>query len=227
MFQRIRRAYERTVDLFVSPSEFLKRMMLAGGWRIPFEVVPNAVRVANSGRSAPSAEGGYFLFAGRLVREKGVDELVQAAAQLKVPVVVAGDGPLRSELESRNGGARFVGHVDADALGELMRCALCCVVPSTALENAPMSVLEPMAAGVPVIASDVGGVSEIIADGRTGLLVPPGDPSALAAAMSSVLADPDWAEGIGAAARALVTESYSPERHLRLLLSSYERVLDR
>jgi glycosyltransferase involved in cell wall biosynthesis len=124
----------------------------------------------------------------RLVPVKGVDVAILAARELDADLVIAGDGPERAALE-RIGGARFLGTVDPAARDRLLATAACVVIPSRVLPNGrsegtPMIALEALAAGVPVIASAVGGLREL-----PGVrLVPPDDPHALAAAITSVTA---------------------------------------
>jgi glycosyltransferase involved in cell wall biosynthesis len=99
------------------------------------------------------------------------------------------------------------------------------VVPSKWYENAPMSVLEACAAGVPVIASRIGGIPEILEDGVTGLLVPPGDVRALAREMRRLYEDVRLAESLGAAARSMVRARFSPASHTERLLASYREAI--
>ena len=224
-FQRWRRVYERCVTRFVCPSAFLRDVIECGGWKVPCDVIPNVVPVPETAVADTSGSTGYVLFAGRIAPEKGVDVLLEAAPRSGVDVVIAGDGPLRGELEGRYSEARFLGRVDGATVDSLIAGASACVVPSTWYENAPMSVLEAMAAGVPVIASDIGGIPEQVEHGVTGLLVPPGDVDALAVALAYIVEHPDAAKAMGAAARERVRQNFSPERHLEQLLRCYEEAM--
>ncbi len=226
-YQNVRRAYQRTVDLFLSPSQFLKEIVESAGWDVPCRVVPNAVAVGRVGPASALADRKFVLFAGRLSSEKGVAVLLEAAARAGMPVVVAGEGPLRPELESRfSGVADFLGHVSGERIDTLIREAMCCVVPSTSYENAPMSVLEPMSVGTPVVASAVGGIPELIQDGVTGFLVPAGDIDALAHVLRDLKSDVGRLEHIGSEAMRRVSELYGPELHLRRLVDAYESVVN-
>jgi glycosyltransferase involved in cell wall biosynthesis len=119
----------------------------------------------------------------------------------------------------------FVGHLDPPDVASVLRAARASVVPSVWFENAPMSVLESLAAGIPVIASRIGGIPELVEDGREGLLVPAGDVDALALALGRLDADADLAGRLGAAGRERAVREFSPERHLRGLLRVYEEVV--
>ena len=132
-----------------------------------------------------------------------------------VRLLVAGDGEHREALVARTAAlglspaVAFLGRADAGRVQALLAGARALVVPST-YEGMPLVVLEAMAAGVPVVASRVSGIPEVVVDGETGWLVPPEDPEALAAALTAVLADPAEAARRGAAGRARVAERFRP-----------------
>jgi glycosyltransferase involved in cell wall biosynthesis len=134
----------------------------------------------------------HLLYVGRLSEEKGIRDLAEAAAGL--PLVVVGDGPLRGLLPQAVG---FVAH---DDLGPYYQRAAVVVVPSRR-EGYGVAAREGMAYGRAVVATAVGGLPDAVEDGVTGLLVPPGDPAALRAALERLLADGGLREGLGAAAR--------------------------
>jgi glycosyltransferase involved in cell wall biosynthesis len=219
-FQRLTRAYERTITRFISPSRFLRDLMTEGGWtRTPIDVLPLGT-ARSQGLRTP---GDYALYAGRLSPEKGIAVFLRAARSAGVPAVVAGDGPLAKALSDEFPEARFVGHVDPGAVTRLLDSALVAVVPSVSLENSPLGILEAMSAGVPVIASSVGGVPELIENGVEGLLVSPGDEAALSSALRRIATDAGFAIALGAAGRAKVSRNHTPERHLSGLLETYAR----
>jgi glycosyltransferase involved in cell wall biosynthesis len=112
------------------------------------------------------------------------------------------------------------GWLGREAAGQLLSRASVFVLPSYA-EGLPMSVLEAMAAGCPVVATRVGGIPDLITDGVDGLLVPPGDPHALAAALERILRDPAFARQLGNAARQTIANRYTAERSLERLEQLY------
>jgi glycosyltransferase involved in cell wall biosynthesis len=168
------------------------------------------------------------LYAGRLSYEKGVDVLVQAVARLgSARLEVAGDGPQRPALEALAAAAvpgrvRFHGRVAKPGLLELMRSAAVVVMPSRCHENQPMAVLEAFASGVPVVATSLGGLPELVEPGRLGDITPPDNPAALAAALARLLDDPRRAQAMGRAARAAAEERFAPQRHLEQLELLYQ-----
>lgn len=225
-YQRVRGVYEKTVDRFVAPSHFMADLMASGGWSLPIDIVPNAVSVSDSGRHV-SEHDPYILYAGRLAAGKGVDVALKAVSSVGMRIFVVGDGPLAEELRQRFSTAEFLGHCSSERVEELLRGAYVSVMPSQLLENASMSVLEAMAHGVPVVATRTGGTPELIRDGVEGILCNPGDVRQMADALARLRDDPDLAARMGEAGRKRIAEEFSPDRHMDLLLASYERALSR
>jgi glycosyltransferase involved in cell wall biosynthesis len=216
----------RTADVVLTPSaatgEEIRRDYLQGRRHSNLKVLPNVtgglpVTAAEAGEDV---EPGYFLFVGRLRIRKGVEVLLEAmrglrAAYLDARLLIAGDGEHRAALERRaaaldlGGAVRFLGRCDAGRVRGLLRGARALVVPSI-YEGMPLVVLEAMEAGLPVIASRVSGIPEVVADQVTGWLVPPEDPERLAAALTEALADPDEARRRGEAGRRRVEAEFRP-----------------
>ncbi|HEY2294295.1 MAG TPA: glycosyltransferase family 4 protein [Thermoanaerobaculia bacterium] len=178
-------------------------------------VIPN---VTGGLEIAPAGEvegaPGYLLFVGRLRIRKGVEVLLEALREIPGAVLrIAGDGEHRPALERAAAelgpAVTFLGNRDAAQVRTLLRGAAALVVPSI-YEGMPLVVLEAMAAGVPVVASAVSGIPEVVVDGETGWLVPPEDPEALARALEEVLTDPGEARRRGEAGRRRVAERYRP-----------------
>jgi phosphatidylinositol alpha-mannosyltransferase len=170
-----------------------------------FEIVPNGVDLDRFARAAPASlgEGPKLLFVGRLDRRKGFPVAVEAFGRLAadrpdVRLVVAGDGPDREAIAGLPPGVRdrvtMLGTVRNEDLPPVH--AACDVYLGCAVggESFGIVLVEALAAGVPVVASDIAGYSEVIRDGEDGLLVPPQNPPALAAAVVRVLDDPRLAE---------------------------------
>jgi glycosyltransferase involved in cell wall biosynthesis len=184
----------------------------------------------------------YALFVGRLAPEKGVRTLLAAWRRLGngIPLEIVGDGPLRAELEaqvSRLGLSRvwrgkpaatsisFHGRLTPAHVIPLMKCARFLVFPSECYEGMPRTIIEAFACGVPVIASRLGAMQEIVEDGRTGLHFTPGDPEDLAAKVEWAWTHPNEMQEMGRAARAEYEFKYTAERNYQMLMDVYERVL--
>jgi glycosyltransferase involved in cell wall biosynthesis len=167
----------------------------------------------------------------RAVHDKGLDLLVAAAAALpQARVVIAGDGPALPALAAQVAALGLEGRVlllgwRSDAQALLAACDV--FVLPTRNEALGVSVLEAMAAGRPVVATDVGGVPEAVRHGETGLIVPPENPTALAAAIAELIADPSRAARYGAAGHARALARFSPAPMAAAVEDVYERVLDR
>jgi glycosyltransferase involved in cell wall biosynthesis len=220
-----------SVRLFLCPSRFLMGKMTEGGvYPERLRLVPNFTDAVE--RPPKSEPGGPVVFIGRLTHQKGVDVLIDAAARLPpaTSFVVVGDGPERAPLEERAvrvapGRFRFAGRQDRGAVLDAVRGASVVVLPSRAYENQPLSVLEALALGVPVVGTDIGGIPELLEDGVTGRVVPIDDPRALASGLEDVLASPDRAMEMGRAGREHVARHYSPAAHLERLSGAYEEAV--
>ncbi len=228
------RTYQRCVDLFLAPSEFVRDEFIAHGFpaqRIEvlphFQALPGDDRL-DAGQSA--YDEGYLLYFGRLSSEKGVDELLHALVRLPhIPVIIAGEGPERARLEAL---ARelnlervlFAGMVRGEKLKELIAGCSFSLFPSHAYETLGKSILESYAYGRPVIATDLGSRRELVEPGVTGLLYPPGDRDQLARAIGFLFDHPDVIARMGAAARSRVQLKHDPEQHLGRLLDIYSRL---
>ncbi len=193
-------------------------------------VIHNGV-AANPRPRASASQGREIRIAcvGRLSREKGIDVLLgaMAALQEQMPTLAArltivGDGPLRAELEAQAGrigvAATFLGWRDdvPALLGEMDLL----VLPSRS-EGLPLALLEAMAAGLPAVAADVGGVREAAVDGKTALLVPPGQSAALAAAIARLCLDAPLRSAMGQAALQRFNERFD----LSKMVDAYARLL--
>ncbi|TWC05823.1 glycosyltransferase involved in cell wall biosynthesis [Bradyrhizobium macuxiense] len=186
------------------------------------DVKPNFM--ADPGAPDPATPRAGLLYVGRLSREKGVGVLLDAVAGTDVPLRIVGEGPERAALEARAPGhVSFLGaRSRAEVLREMAN-AQALVVPSLWYEGFPMVVVEAFARGTPVIASEIGGLAEVVSAGKTGALAPAGDAAALRNRITDLLAVPDRAAAWGQAARAVYLARYAPDENLRLLEAIYAR----
>lgn len=214
----------RWVDAFVAPSEFMAEILVRSGLsRERVHVIPYGIPIPER-HSAPGRE--HVLFAGRLVAEKGVHTLLEASQRMPgVPVMVAGDGPLADLVKASGGPSiRYVGRLDRDGLAAALERAAFTVIPSEWYDNLPFSALESLGAGRPVVASRLGGLSEIITDGENGRLVAPGDPPGLAAAIEDLWRSPDRVARMGAGARRTAECRYELGHHIGEITDLYGRL---
>jgi len=174
-------------------------------------VIPSGVDVPAV--VAPPDEPPHVLFAGRLSREKGILELLDAARGL--PLVVAGDGPLRDRVPGALG---FVAHDELETLYARASVVAC---PSHR-EGYGVVCAEAMAHGRPVVASAVGGLLDLVEDGETGILVPPGDVVALRRALEHLLADGRLRRRLGEAGRRRARDRLGWDTVTAATLAMYE-----
>src|SRR6266478_187764 len=209
--QRWLRSYER-VDRFLAPSQFMRDAALHRFRSEQVVLLYNGVDTAEIDVSAQ--DEGYVLYLGRLSREKGVETLLRAhEAPGTWDLVVAGTGPLARDLEMRYRKARLVGQWSGQELKATIGGASLIVVPSEWYENCPMSVLEAMAYGKPVVASRIGGIPELVVDGETGVLFEPGDADELRRHISRLMGDALLRARMGAAGRIRAERQFSIGKH--------------
>lgn len=222
--------YRHCVDLFLAPSHFVKQKLVQAGWpEDRIAVLPHFQRAANHPPQPPE-ENAPILYFGRLSPEKGLMDLLHAMRPLPgVLLQIAGDGPQRAALESlaqqlNLHNVEFLGHVTGTSLTRLIAHASFTVLPSHAYETLGKTILESYAAGRPVVASDLGSRRELVESGITGVLFPPGDAQALAAAIAHLHQNPAIAQRMGLAGWQRVRARHAPEEHLQSLLEIYDRV---
>jgi glycosyltransferase involved in cell wall biosynthesis len=208
--------------LSLAVSEFVRDKYLAAGWSPDRTVVkPNFTWPAPR-RVGP---GSYHLYVGRLSSEKGLLELLATWHHIDAPLILVGSGPLEDELRRvAPPNVELRGSVAPAAVAELIAGARSVVLPSRCFEGQPRSILEAYAAGVPVLASDIGGLPEVVVPDETGFLVPIGDEGAWIEATNRLRVDADC-ERLGAGAYELWHRRFGPEVALSELEAVYRRVV--
>jgi glycosyltransferase involved in cell wall biosynthesis len=216
------------VELFIAPSQFLKAKMIQHGLDAerlivqpnfveldPFELPLSLLTTGLRGEERES----YLLYFGRLSEEKGVRTLIQAVAQVPdCRLEIVGDGPQRQELEVlaeriARGRIEFAGYQWMERLLVTLQGARLVVLPSEWYENCPYAILEAFAVGKPVIASDIGGIPELVRDGQDGLLFEPGNVEMLADRIRLLLHDNDAVQRFGHSGRRKMEEKYGANLH--------------
>jgi glycosyltransferase involved in cell wall biosynthesis len=227
LYDRLERLPSR-IDRFIAPSAFLKSKLLEGGLDpARIDCVPNFADLAGF---AGLPEKDYFCYVGRLSREKGLDVLVRAAASLDAGrLLVVGDGPEAESLKAlaREIGANrveFAGYRSGEELRRIVAESQFVVLPSRWYENLPYTVMEAFASSKAVVASEIGGIPEMVDDGVNGLLVPAGDAGALAAALRRMLGDRRVREEMGRRGREKAERSYGREKHYGEIERIYREV---
>jgi glycosyltransferase involved in cell wall biosynthesis len=216
----------RQVDTFVAASIFLRNKLIEREFP-PKKICHLPHFVPKEMFHYNQVNDGYLLFFGRLELIKGIRSLLGACRLIpEVRLMLAG------QVEERLGSeipillppnAQYIGMVSDVELPQLLRNALAVVLPSMVYENQPFSILEAFAAGKPVVASDLGGLSELVAHRERGLLVPPGDTEALAKAMRWMITHSSEAKEMGVNAHQYALSHHTPELHYQKLMDIYEK----
>jgi glycosyltransferase involved in cell wall biosynthesis len=223
----LRRAQRRNQALtgFVVGSRYMGEHLAAHGFDAGRIHVLPLYTAAPPAAPAPARERDLVLFVGQLVRGKGVDVLLRAMARERTgaKLLIVGEGAQGAELRALGaalglgGRVTFAGRLPPDELGALYRRARCLALPSRSPETFGLVGIEAMSHGLPVVASDVGGVREWLEDGVNGIAVPSGDPGALAEAIRRLVTSDDLARAMGERGRAAHRERFVPERHVERL----------
>ncbi len=215
------RSFER-IDRFLSVSGFMRTKHIDAG--IPagkIVVQPNFTHAVQR-REGP---GDVFLYVGRLALEKGLRFLVEAWSGTGAKLLVVGDGPDAELLRAAAPpGVTFRDRVPGDEIPALLRSARALLVPSQWYEGSPRSIIEAYAAGVPVLASKIGSLPEVVNDGVTGRLLEPGDVSAWLGAIAELGSD-ERSRELGEGAHAAWAASYRPDDGLARLEENYAAAL--
>jgi glycosyltransferase involved in cell wall biosynthesis len=222
VLHRLLATWETAVDAFITPSEFSRAKLVQCGLdKDRITVKPHFI---DPDPGTGSGGGGYGLFVGRLSPEKGLRTLLSAIDDLgeQVPIWIAGQGPLEQEVRdaaANNRTIRVLGHRTGADLAKIVGEASFVVVPSTFFETFGMVVIEAFVRGTPVIASRIGALTELVENGKNGLLFRASDSRELAERIRWFVSNSDCWSRMRAAAR----QSYE---HRFAAQSNYEELLD-
>ena len=220
------RLFQDNVTLFVPPSEFVKYSLVDASF--PGEqivVIPNMVSIPDSAVDPCHRE--YIAYAGRISPEKGIDTLLAAARETRLPVRLTGDYSAMPEIiNTAPPNAYFVGHLGHDQFHPFYLKARFVVVPTLCFETFGLTAAEAMSHGLPVIASKIGGLPEVVEDGVTGFLFEPGDPDELAEKMKLLWENPDLCRRMGEAGREKAIREYSEDVYYERLIAVYEKAIE-
>jgi len=212
--------YQNKVTRYIALNEFCKGKFVEGGLPASLiKVKPNFVDFPG----LPARQRNGFLFVGRLSPEKGISVLADAWNKLEVrsALKVAGTGPEQALIADLRDAA-LLGNLTQSEVHAEMASAVALVLPSVWYENFPRTLVEAMAAGLPIIASRIGALADLVSDGKTGLLFEPGDGTDLARKLAWAIDHPEQMLEMGRAARAAYDERYTPAINYQQLMAIYE-----
>jgi glycosyltransferase involved in cell wall biosynthesis len=222
---RLLGTYVNKVDAFIALTQFGKRKFVEGGLpESKIHVKPNFVPDSGVG----SHDGGYCLFAGRLSPEKGIDTLIDAWNRLPsgIPLKVAGTGPLESLFRQPRAGVEYLGARSREGVLGLMRNATVAILPSKWYEGFPVSMVEAFSVGLPVIASRLGAMEEMLLGENSGWLFNPGDPDDLARTVRRAWERPAETVRKGKHARLDFERRLNPETNYQILKEIYAAAIN-
>lgn len=231
-FHKFLKIYEKNIDLFIAPSEFMKNKMVEYGQdENKIIVLPNFTELPNE---LPNTTlGDYLLYVGRLAEEKGLLVLLEAAKLMpEVKIRIVGAGPLEPRMQQKIKkenikNITLVGYKTGNELKNEILNSRACVLPSIWYENYPLSILETSSYGKMTLASHVGGIPEIIKDGKNGLLFNINDPTDLAKKVQKVWQDEEKIKQMGLAAYKHVKEINNPEKYYQTIIKIYQGLIDK
>jgi glycosyltransferase involved in cell wall biosynthesis len=219
------RTWTRLVDVYIALTEFARQKFIEGG--LPAEKIIVNPNFVDPDPGLRESDGSYALFVGRISPEKGVRLLLRAWQGLKgKPLKIVGNGPLIDEVrafvqQQRLECVEVLGPHPREEVLSLMKQARFLVFPSEWYECFPLTIAEAFACGVPVIASRLGAMAEIIEEGRSGLHFTPGDPEDLLAKVEWAYTHPPEMVQMGRRARQEFEAKYTAERNYERLRNVY------
>jgi glycosyltransferase involved in cell wall biosynthesis len=212
--------YHDHVTRYIALNGFARDKYIEGG--LPAERIRIKPNFAPSGANPDWAARRGGLYVGRLSSEKGLDVLAGAVRTTDASdLEVIGSGPLEA-LARQSFGERYLGYRPLDDIMARMRSAQFLIVPSICYENSPRTIVEAFSCGLPVIASRLGALIDIVKDGVTGLLFNPGDPADLAEKIAWAKSHPEQMLRMGRAAHADYEANYTPQRNYKMLIDIYD-----
>lgn len=217
----------RITAKFISPSNFLKSKMVMGGLdKSKIEVVHNFLSASELPELSNDG-GDYYCYIGRLSSEKGIDTLLNAAVSLpEYKLKIIGTGPLENDYMSKNKSEHieFLGYKTGSELKNLLSGSRFMVIPSTWYENYPLTIIESLCMGTPVLGSDIGGIPELIKPGLNGMLFEAGNVTDLQDKISYLWLHPEKFDSSVIAADAI--DSLSSERYYDRIIDIYSSIID-
>lgn len=229
---KVMRFYEKNIDLFIAPSEFMKSKMVQWGFDgQKIQVLSNFVDTEFF--TPGKKDNGYFFYSSGLEPEKGILTILKAAKRSpSLKIMISGSGSMETyvkEYIQENGlvnQIKLLGFIEREQTRKLFQECTGHLILSELYENNPLAVLESIACAKPTIGTDIGGIPELIQDGETGYLIKPGDHIALAAAMEKLAKNPTQAAAMGRRAHQKA-QNYSAETYYAKLMGFYTELLEK
>jgi glycosyltransferase involved in cell wall biosynthesis len=226
MIARKMKIFNDCIDVFITSTNFMKTHLVNAGFKKEkFCVIPNAINSNKKIGQLPKDQ--YIAYVGRLSSEKGIEILLKAAKESGLPVKIAGKGPIEEKLKSQASmNVKFVGHLNGEKLIKFYKKAKFLVLPSICLEAFGLVIIEAMKEGLPVLASRIGGIPEIIDDGISGLLFEAGNAADLENKMTLLWNNNDLCRKFANAGRTKIGDEFSEETYYKRLMRAYSQAIE-
>ena len=230
-YYRYKNIYSKQINKIITPSEFYKTKLVEDGISPEkIEALHNFIDIDDY--NVKIEDEGYALYYGRIIKEKGVLNLIKAFKNIENhKLYIAGDGPdienvkkyiKNNELDEK---IKLLGFLNSDQVKDYVRKARFIVVPSVWYENCPYSVLETLAMGKPIIGSNLGGIPELVKNNETGLIYKYDNINELTDKMKELLENKSKAEELGNTAKKTAKENFSKEAYYNKIIKIYEGVM--
>lgn len=220
----------RKIDCIISPSEFNKNQLVNG--KLKYNEIVALHNFVNESVRNEYVLGDYAFYLGRLSKEKGILNLIEAIGDIpNAKLLIAGDGPERERIEAYisehklDGRITLLGYQNQDSIHKYITNSRFVVIPSICNENCPYSVLEAMEIGKPIVASRIGGIPELIADGENGYLYKADDINELKEKLTLLLDEDEKVNRFAQKSRELYEKHYSPDSYYNELIKIYNKVM--
>lgn len=226
---RTRKVYSQAVDRYICLTEFAKERFIRGG--LPEEKLTVRANALMNTPEIGSGNGNYALFVGRLSQEKGVGTLIKAWEDIgSLPLKIVGKGPLNQTLKQQatesNINVEFLGFKARTEIFELMRNATMLVIPSECYEGFPVTAMEAMACGTPMLVSKIGALDEILKDPKQCLKFTAGDSADLRDKALTMINNAAMLQNMRFENRKAFEENYSTKNALSSILEIYDNTIN-
>ncbi len=224
------RILPNSIDRYIALNQFFAQRLIDAG--VPSSRVRILGNFIAESEVSVSPKLGYVLYLGRLSKEKGLRTLLAAWEHIEgVTLKIAGSGPMSQEIEGliahrQLENVQLLGHVSGDEKQNLIKHAICMVVPSEWYENFPISVVEAMSLGTPVVASNIGGLPEMVEHEKTGLIFEPGNRVALEAALYAIIMDQEMAGRLAVNSLGAARDLFGSRKHYDGLMNVYTEAVN-
>ncbi len=233
LFYKLRRKYnklkvfEEIIDRYIALSEFSRKKLIECG--IPEDKISVKQNFIESPFQSKRIPGEHVLFVGRLSDYKGIKTLIKAFQALpEIKLKIVGDGPLKKDLKfslCQNENIEIMGSKFYEETLNILKDSAFLVFPSECYENMPRTIIEGFACGVPVVASDIGAIPELIKNGETGLLFSAGDANDLYEKIRYLIQNKELVERMGKIVFNVYKEKYTPDKNYNMLMDVYKKAL--